>query len=108
MALLFVLPLFALEAEIGARAVAHREVIAYLEGVIEGVRAGIVPMVTGEVDPDLVVITPPSTPGLTVWMDVEPDTAADGLWSVRVEAQYMLRGTARRQRLSTLVWRPDD
>jgi Tfp pilus assembly protein PilV len=75
---------------------AQARAVRALEGTLEAVRAGALPLASGPA---------PGPPGIA--MAVEARAAAiAGLWEVRIQAEYRFRGQLVRKELRSLVWRP--
>lgn len=86
-----------------ARAEAAREAQQAVVNLLEGVRGGAVPMVSGAVDPTPWV-TPRQAGRLTLRLDVAPG-GAPGLTEVTAKARYQVRGRGGERSVTTLVWR---
>ena len=84
---------------------AERRATREIEAVLESVRAGAMPLETGQAGPLLPELPEPAAEDLLVWMEVEPAAAAD-LWVVAVTARYAVRGRPRERTVETMVWRP--
>jgi prepilin-type N-terminal cleavage/methylation domain-containing protein len=82
---------------------AHQEAHAALARVLEGIRAGTVPLTPGTLSP--APITPVAAEGLVLRLRVDPDPAVPGLFRVTVSAHYRVRGQLLQRRVETMVWR---
>lgn len=104
MALLFVMALLAHEARLTAAAPAQRRAFHALEAVLEGVRAGALPLADATFrDPEPPWV--PLAPQATLWLDVRP-TELDDLWEVEATIRYRAGRDLQRRSLTTRVWRP--
>ena len=102
--LLFVMALLAHEARLAAAAPAQRRAFHALEAVLEGVRAGAVPLADATFrDPEPPWV--PLAPRATLWLEVRP-TALDDLWEVEAIIRYRAGRDLQRRSLTTRVWRP--
>lgn len=86
-----------------ARAEAAREAQQAAVNLLEAVRGGAVPMVSGAVDP-APWVTPRQAGRLSLRLDVAPG-GAPGLTEVTARASYRVRGRAGERRVTTLIWR---
>ena len=102
-ALLIGLALLAEQPRIERRLAARQEAVRAVEGVLEGIRAGVVPLQGGAVPPG-VGGGGGGTPML-LWMEVTP-TDRPGLDDVRVTANYNVLGEEGHWEARTLVWAP--
>lgn len=88
------------------RLAAGREATAAVGAVLEGIRAGAVPLTPGE---GPVSVPPPvagvRARGLRLWVDTR-ETGERGLWEVEVRASYLAAGAPEWRNVETLVWRP--
>ena len=103
-ALMFVMALLAHEARLTAAAPAQRRAFHALEAVLEGVRAGALPLADATFpgpEPPWV----PLAPRATLWLDVRP-TELDDLWEVEATIRYRAGRDLQRRSLTTRVWRP--
>jgi hypothetical protein len=105
-ALLFLVALLAHEARLTARAAGQHDAVVLLEGAIEGIRAGALPLenrrYTESAPPWLPM--PPGR-GATVWVEVDPVDAPD-LFEVTVDVRYRAGRDILRRSLTTRVWKP--
>lgn len=89
------------------RLAAEREATAAVGAVLEGIRAGAVPLTPDE---GPVALAPPfagvRARGLRLWVETR-EAGEPGLWEVEVRAGYLAAGAPRRRSMKTLVWRPD-
>jgi prepilin-type N-terminal cleavage/methylation domain-containing protein len=89
------------------RLAAGREATAAVGAVLEGIRAGAVPLTPDEGPASL---PPPvagvRADGLRLWVE-SWETGEPGLWEVEVRASYLAIGAPGRRSVKTLVWRPD-
>jgi Tfp pilus assembly protein PilV len=104
--LLLVMALLANEARLTVGAAAQRRAFHALEAVLEGVRAGAVPMPSPTTtflaaEPPWV----PLPPRATLWLDARPTDVAD-LWEVEATVRYRAGRDLQRRSLVTRVWRP--
>jgi hypothetical protein len=82
-------------------------VLRALESTLELVRAGVVPLQSGPVEPWLAVAGVPLPPDASIQMEVEPVTPPAGLFHVKVLARWVSAGVLRTREVETLVWSPD-
>jgi Tfp pilus assembly protein PilV len=106
-ALLFLVALLAHEARLITRAAGQREALACVEGAIEGLRAGALPLAT-------LTYTTPAPPwvtlprhGGTLWLVVMPaPTGPPGLWEVTATVRYVAGHDVQMRSVSTMLWQP--
>lgn len=88
------------------RLAAEREATAAVGAVLEGIRAGAVPL---SPDGGPASLPPPiagiRARGLRLWVETRK-TPDHGLWEVEVRASYLAVGAPRQRSVKTLVWRP--
>jgi prepilin-type N-terminal cleavage/methylation domain-containing protein len=87
---------------------ARRAALVELEGVIEALRAGQLPLTSGEMVTSALVVAHPTNPAISefsVRLDAEA-TMRPKLYRIVVSASWNLRGAAFHERLETLVFRP--
>ena len=102
--LMFVMALLAHEARLSVAGPAQRRAFHALEAVLEGVRAGAVPLSDATfLDPEPPWV--PLAPRATLWLDVRP-TELDDLWEVEATIRYRAGRDLQRRSLTTRVWRP--
>lgn len=77
----------------------HAEAERALETTYEQLRAGLLPLVPGDLD------VPFAASGGAVELGVEP-TATPDLYRIRVTVRYRTDGVDRRRALEALLWRP--
>lgn len=78
---------------------AQREALHMLEGALEALRAGALPLVPQEL--------PPTGPHhMSISIEVEPTGSPPGLYKVDVRVGYLVDGQPRERSVETLVWRP--
>ena len=102
--LMLVMALLAHEARLVAAAPAQRRAFHALEAVLEGVRAGGLPLATAtflDAEPPWV----PLPPRATLWLDVRP-TEVEDLWELEATIRYRAGRDLQRRSLTTRVWRP--
>jgi prepilin-type N-terminal cleavage/methylation domain-containing protein len=80
---------------------AQREALHLLEGSLEALRAGALPLVPQELP-----ATGPHRMSLSV--GVEPASSPPGLYKVDVRVDYVVDGQLRERSVETLVWRPPE
>jgi hypothetical protein len=88
----------------------QREVLRALESTLELVRAGVVPLQSGPVEPWLLLSGVPVPTDTSVQMEVEPvaPPGPAGLYHVKVLARWVSAGTPRTREVETLVWSPGE
>ncbi len=96
-ALTMTLPLLVEQPRIQARLEAKRDALIAIEGGLEAVRAGALPLVPGTIQID------DTSPEL--FLTVEPNRIPD-LYDVTVEARWTLQNRDWKSSISTRVWRP--
>jgi len=105
-ALLLVLSLVLNQPRMLKRLDAQRQAYRAIEGTLEAVRAGAIPLETTYfTDFDFAAGTP-APPDLTLRMDVTPLAAYPGLYKVSLSAHYALAGQGFDKKVQTLVWQP--
>ncbi len=82
---------------------AQREAFRALEGTLEIVRGGGVPLASADIPIERLLV-PRAAKGLTVRVTVKPTPQRD-LHEVHVEARYTSEGIPMTSSLDTLVWR---
>lgn len=102
-ALLLGLSILTQQPEIQLKLRAHQEAHAALGRVLEGLRAGSVPLAPGLVSPT--PIEPVAADGLAVRLTVSEDPDVPGLFRVTALATYTVRGQLLERRVDTLAWR---
>jgi type II secretory pathway pseudopilin PulG len=102
-ALLLGLSILTQQPKIQLKLRAHQEAHAALARVLEGLRAGTVPVASGAVSPS--PVTPIAADGLVVRLTVDPDPDVPGLSRVTAVASYTVRGQLLERRVETLTWR---
>lgn len=107
LAFLLVVGLLYQEPAILARARARTEALAAMEGTMEGIRAGVIPLEDASLDVAAVPGAAREARHLVLWIDVESDPEVEDLWKVRIDAQWEAGRRPARGRLVSLVWRPD-
>jgi len=102
-ALLLGMGVLAQQPRIQLKLRAHQEAHAALGRVLEGIRAGTVPVTPGT----LPAAAPTSTAadGLVLRLDVDADPDVPGLSHLTLSAHYTVRGQLFQRRLETMVWR---
>jgi type II secretory pathway pseudopilin PulG len=108
-ALLFLTGLLAHESTLQRRAAAQEAAYTALEGAIEGVRAGVLPLtpphqVYDTPAPPFVALPPGS--GSILWLDVV-ETPLSGLYDVTATVRFASGPDLVTRSLATRVWRPD-
>lgn len=83
------------------RLAAQGEALRALEGTMEALRAGALPLATGTV-PEFAY---GDAKGLVVTIDVT-DTEVPSLFEVRAEARFLVAGEPHSRQLETLIWSP--
>lgn len=83
---------------------AHQEAHAALGRVLEGIRAGTVPLKPGALPPAALTATG-AVDGLVLRLDVDADPDVPGLSHLTVSAHYTVRGQLFQRRLESMVWR---
>lgn len=83
---------------------ARHRALAEIEGALEAVRSGALPLGSGVVGPALDT-TPGRERGLLVFLDVELSETPN-LFRVAASARWSLRGRPQTSRVDTLVFRP--
>jgi type II secretion system protein I len=105
-ALLLVLSLVLNQPRMLKRLDAQRQAYRAIEGTLEAVRAGAIPLETTHfADFDFAAGTP-APPDLTLQMDVTPLAAPPGLYKVSLSAHYTFAGQGFDKKVQTLVWQP--
>jgi len=103
-ALLFVLTLVLNQPRMLKRLDAQRQAYRAIEGTLEAVRAGGIPLQSAHfADFDFLAGTP-APPDLTLQMDVVALPTPAGLYRVSLAAHYTLAGQGIDQKVQTLVW----
>jgi Tfp pilus assembly protein PilV len=100
-ALLAGLALYAQQRRVEQRLAAQHDADRAAASLLEAVRAGMVPLASGEIDAEPFT----GSAALALALEVEGD-AAPGLWRVRAIATYTITGQSFRRSIETLVWRP--
>ena len=95
-ALLMGMALVAQQPGIQRRLEAQRETLHALEGTLEALRAGALPLASQRLDAD----------DRTIWVDVQPASHPPGLYRVSLKALWRVEGKVRERSIETLVWRP--
>ena len=103
--LLTSLALLAQEPRIDRRLRARQEAARAVEAVLEGIRAGAVPLRSGPLAPSLAPAPGASGGPLLILLDVAPAGPA-GLYDVRVSVHYSVLGDEARWEARTLAWSP--
>ena len=107
-ALLFLVALLAHEARLITRAAGQREALACLEGALEGLRAGALPLATA-------TYTTPAPPWVvlprhsgTLWVLVVPPGPGrpPNLWEVTATVRYLAGHDLQMRSVSTKLWQP--
>lgn len=108
MALLMGLALVLEQPRIVRRLDRQREVLRALESTLELIRAGVVPLQSGTVEPWLLLSGVPLPPGTSIQMEVEPvaPPGPAGLFHVKVLARWLAAGILRTREVETFVWSP--
>lgn len=81
------------------------EALRALESSLETMRAGVVPLVDGMLQPVIAYPPPTTAADLLVNLDVEP-TETPGLFTVNLEARYRVGRAIHRRHVQSLVWSP--
>ena len=81
------------------------EALRALESSLETMRAGVVPLVDGMLQPVIAYPPPTTAADLLVKLDVEP-TETPGLFTVNLEARYRVGRAIHRRHVQSLVWSP--
>lgn len=102
-ALLLGMGLLAQQPKIQLKLRAHQEAHAALGRMLEGIRAGTVPLTPGPLPPG--PVPPTAADGLVLRLGVEPDPTVPGLSRVAVTAHYTVRGQLFQRQVDTMVWR---
>lgn len=96
-ALLMGMGLVAQQPGIQRRLEAQREAIHGLEGTLEALRAGALPLASQRID----------APGdRTIWVDVQPASHPPGLYRISLRVLWRIEGKVRERSIETLIWRP--
>ncbi len=82
----------------------ERQAFRAIEGTLEAVRAGAIPLQPARFENFDFLAGTPAPPDLTLQMDVQPLPAPPGLYQVSVAAHYTLAGKGYDKRVETLVW----
>lgn len=93
--------LLAQQSDITRRLRAHQEAMRAIETSLEGIRAGVVPLVNGPVG---LAAGPTEAEALVVWLDVTPAAKPPGLAEVVVEARYAVGTQTLTRSVKTMVW----
>jgi len=88
------------------RLAAGDDALRALEASLETLRAGVIDLDEGMLQP--VVAYPPPTHADEMIVDLEAvePTDTEGVWSVTLEARYRVGNAIQTRRLQSLVWRP--
>jgi prepilin-type N-terminal cleavage/methylation domain-containing protein len=103
-ALLLVLTLVLNQPRMLKRLDAQRQAFRAMEGTLEAVRAGAIPLATTRFENFDFLAGTPAPPDLTVQMDVQPISPPPGLYRVSLSAHYTLAGQGFDKKVQTLVW----
>ncbi len=96
-ALLMGMGLVAQQPGIQRRLQAQREALHGLEGTLEALRAGALPLASQRID---------AAGDRTIWVDVGPAGHPPGLYRVSVRTLWRIEGKVRERSIETLIWRP--
>ena len=80
---------------------AQREALHLLEGSLEALRAGALPLIPQS-------LPPTGQHRMSISIGVEPASAPPGLYKVEVRVDYVVDGKPRERSVETLVWRPPE
>lgn len=105
-ALLFVLSLVLNQPRMLKRLDAQRQAYRAIEGTLEAVRAGVIPLQTSHFANFDFSAGTPAPPDLSLQMDVLALPAPVGLYRVSLSAHYTVAGQGMDQKVQTLVWQP--
>jgi prepilin-type N-terminal cleavage/methylation domain-containing protein len=105
-ALLFVLSLVLNQPRMLKRLDAQRQAYRAIEGTLEAVRAGAIPLQTANFSGFDFLAGTPAPPDLSLQMDVLALPAPAGLYKVSLSAHYKVAGQGMDQKVQTLVWQP--
>ncbi|HEV7518621.1 MAG TPA: prepilin-type N-terminal cleavage/methylation domain-containing protein [Thermoanaerobaculia bacterium] len=103
-ALLLVLSLVLNQPRMLKRLDAQRQAFRAIEGTLEAVRAGVIPLQTTRFENFDFLAGTPAPPDLTLQMDVAPVTAPPDLYKVSLSAHYTVAGKGFDKQVQTLVW----
>lgn len=81
---------------------AQRAALHEIEGTLDALRVGALPLTSQRVDPH----NPGDPAGLTLWLTVEPAGYPPGLWRVSLRAAWTVQGEIKSDRIDTMIWRP--
>jgi prepilin-type N-terminal cleavage/methylation domain-containing protein len=95
--------LLAQQSGVVRRQEAHQEAMRIIESTLEGVRGGLVPLISGR---QQVPVTSTQTDALVLWMEVTPRDEPPNLFEVSVEARYVVGSQTLRRGVKTMVWSP--
>ena len=108
LALFFTLNLTTRQPRAAERLRANEAALRAVEAAIETVRGGSIPLTEGRTRlmAPMAFLPDPDSEGIQVTMDVARSPRVDGLYSVTMEARYLVDDRVRVQRLQTMMWRP--
>lgn len=107
-ALLLTLVLVLNQPRMLSRLDGERQAFRAIEGTLEAVRAGAIPLESAHFESFAFLAGTPAPPGLTLQMDVFALPAPPGLYKVSLVAHYTLAGKGYDKRVQTLVWQAAD
>jgi prepilin-type N-terminal cleavage/methylation domain-containing protein len=107
-ALLLVLALVLNEPRMLKRLDAQRQAFRAIEGTLEAVRAGAIPLASASFKDFNFSAGTPAPANLTLQMDVQPLAIPANLYRVSLDAHYTVAGRAFDKRVQTLVWQPGE
>jgi prepilin-type N-terminal cleavage/methylation domain-containing protein len=107
-ALLLTLVLVLNQPRILHRLDGERQAFRAIEGTLEAVRAGAIPLESARFESFDFLAGTPAPPDLTLRMDVRPLDMPPGLYEVSLVAHYTLAGKGYDKRVQTLVWQTDE
>jgi len=81
---------------------AQRAALHEIEGTLDALRAGALPLMEQQLD----LHNAGDPAGLTLWLTVEPAGYPPGLWRVSLRAAWTVQGEAKSDRVDTMIWRP--
>ena len=94
--------LLAQQSDVARRLRAHQEAMQIVESTLEAVRAGLIPLTSGRLQPP---VASTETEALVLWLEVKPRAEPPGLSEVLVEARYVVGPRMLRRGVRTMVWR---
>lgn len=85
---------------------ARRAALHEIEGTLDALRAGALPLTEQQTEQQLAPHNAGDPADLTLWLTVEPAVYPPGLWRVSLRASWTVQGEAKSDRVDTMIWRP--